>query len=148
MSRIEKKLTITSADRDNGKVFVITEMAPRVGHKWATRALFALMNSGFEVPDELLESGFAGLATLGIKALGKAQIEVMEPLLDELFECVRFVPDPSKPNVMLSDVDRHVEEIKTLFLLQKEVLTLHVGPFMTGVVSNGASTPTAAPIAT
>lgn len=145
MGRTVKKVVLTSADRDNGKVFVITEMAPRVGHKWATRALFALMNAGFDVPDDLLESGFAGLATLGVKALGKADIAVMEPLLDELFECVQFVPDPAKPGVMLSDIERHVEEIKTFFMLQKEVLMLHIGPFMSGVASNGASTPEAAP---
>ncbi len=146
MGRTVKKVVITSADRDNGKVFVITEMAPRVGHRWATRALFALMNSGFEVPDELLESGFAGLATLGVKALGNADIAVMEPLLDELFACVQFVPDPAKPGVALSDIERHVEEIKTFFMLQKEVLLLHVGPFMSGVKSIGDSTPEVMPL--
>lgn len=144
MSRTVKTVTITSADRDNGKVFVLTEMTPRAGHKWATRALFALMNSGFEVPDDLAESGFAGLAAMGMKALGNAPIDTMQPLLDELFECVQFVPDPTKPGVMMSDIERHVEEIKTFFMLQKEVLALHVVPFMSGIKSTGALMPAAA----
>lgn len=147
MARTVKKIQIADAGRDNGKVFVVTEMAPRDGHKWATRAIFALMNSGFEVPDDLAASGFAGLAAMGVKALGKANIETMAPLFDELLACVQFVPDPSKPGVMLDDLDRHIEEIKTFFVLQKEVLAVHVEPFMSGVKSTGALTPGTAPLA-
>lgn len=137
-----KQVTIADG-RDKGKVFIVTEMPARPAYRWALRALFALMNSGFEVPDELQSSGMAGLAVLGVKALGKANFSQMEPLLDELLTCVQVVPDPMRPNITRSDIDADIEDAKTYFLLQKEVLSLHFAPFMPGVESNGTSTPEA-----
>jgi hypothetical protein len=51
---------------------------------------------------------------------------VAEPLLDELLTCVEFMPDPARPEVVRSLIDDDIEEVATIFKLQKEVLALHV----------------------
>jgi hypothetical protein len=129
MARKELKLTIADAGRDQGKVFVITEMPARRGHQWATRVLFGVMNAGLDIPENILEAGFAGIAAIGVKALGKLPASVAEPLLDELLGCVQAMPDPARPNVVRGLIDDDTEEILTIFKLQKEVLALHVDFF-------------------
>ena len=126
MARKTLKLKIKDEGRDLGKTFVITEMSARHGHQWATRALFAVMNGGVEIPDNIMSAGLAGLAAIGIQALGQVSIDVAEPLLDELLECVEIMPDPGKPEVTRALIDDDLEEIATIFKLQKEVLALHI----------------------
>lgn len=133
MARKILKLNITDEGRDKGKTFVITEMAARRGHQWATRALFGIMNAGVEIPDNIMSAGFAGVAAIGIKALGKLSIEVAEPLLDELLDCVVIMPDAKKPEVTRALIDDDLEEIVTIFKLQKEVLALHINFSMAAV---------------
>lgn len=140
---MRKELTYTATvGRDKGKTFLLTEMGARPGHKWATRALFAVMNAGLEVPEEYADAGFAGLAAIVssgntqllamfIRTLGKLDSAIAMPLLDELLDCVEVIPDPSHPNVKRKLWDEDVEEVATLFALQKEVLTLHMS-FFTG----------------
>ena len=129
--------------RDKGKEFCITEMAARPAHKWAMRAIFAVMNAGLEVPEEYAESGFAGLAALVgsgdkellvmfLRTLGKVDVTIAEPLLDELLTCVEVVPDPAKPNVRRKLFDEDVEEVGTYFALQKEALMVHMAFFSGG----------------
>ncbi len=127
MSRKETTWTATNG-RDEGKTFFITEMPARQAHKWATRALFAAINGGATIPDDVAEMGMAGLAALGIKALSGMKPEQAEPLLDELLTCVQIIPDPTKPNVKrkLMEEAGDVEEPITYFKLQKEVLALHL----------------------
>jgi len=123
-----KQITYTAQDgRDKGKQFIITEMAARPAHKWATRALFALINGGADIPENVKEMGMAGIAAVGLKALNKISIDAAEPLLDELLMCVTVMPDPNKPQVIRALFDEDVEEPATYFKLQKEVLVLHMG---------------------
>jgi hypothetical protein len=129
MARKVLKLKISDPGRDLGKVFVLTEMAARRGHQWATRALFAVMNGGVEIPDNIASAGFAGLAAIGVKALGHVSVHVAEPLLDELLQCVEIMPDASKPEVTRTLIDDDIEEVATIFRLQKEVLSLHIDFF-------------------
>lgn len=126
MARKTLTYTVSDKNRDEGKAFVISEMPVRAGHAWATRALFGIMNGGIDVPDDLLSSGFAGLAQIGIKALGNLRPEIGVPLLDELLACVQVMPDPSVPSRLRSDWDADVEEVSTIFKLQFEVLKLHM----------------------
>lgn len=134
MARKHLKYTVSDAGRDQGKVFLITEMSARRGHQWATRVLFGIMNAGLEIPDNVLNAGFAGIAAIGVKALGKLPVSVAEPLLDELMTCVQIVPNPANPDIVRSLIDDDTEEILTIFKLQKEVLALHVD-FSTTVAS-------------
>jgi len=141
---MRKAITYTATTgRDAGKAFLLTEMGARPAHKWATRAIFAVMNAGIEVPEEYADAGFAGLAAavssgdtqllvMFIRTLGKLDVAVSMPLLDELLDCVEVVPDPSKPHVKRKLFDEDVEEPVTFFALQKEVLVLHMGFFTTG----------------
>lgn len=131
MARKQLKYTVGDAGRDQGKVFLITEMPARHGHQWATRVLFGVMNAGIEIPDNVLNAGFAGIAAIGIKALGKLPVSVAEPLLNELMTCVQIMPNPANPDIVRNLIDDDTEEILTIFKLQKEVLALHVDFFTT-----------------
>lgn len=139
MARKVMKYTIQSdGGRDAGKAFLLTEMPARAGHAWATRALFAVMNSGIEIDDGLLQSGFAGLAAVGIKALSRVPFEVAQPLLHDLLSCVEIMPNADRPEVVRRLIDDDTEEIKTLFALQKEVLSLHMDFFTAAAQSTSA----------
>ena len=138
MARKVLKLNITDEGRDKGKTFMITEMAARRGHQCATRALFGIMNAGVEIPDNIMSAGFAGVAAIGIKALGKLSIDVAEPLLEELLDCVVIMPDVKKPEVTRALIDDDLEEIATIFRLQKEVLSLHIDFFTNASSSTSA----------
>ena len=51
MARTVSNYTVTDEGRDNGKVFVLTEMPASRAESWAMRALLALMAGGVEVPE-------------------------------------------------------------------------------------------------
>jgi hypothetical protein len=124
---MRKELLYTAQDgRDKGKQFIITEMAARPAHKWATRALFALITGGVEIPENVMDMGMAGLASIGIQSLNGISIEKAEPLLDELLTCVTVRPDPNRPEVVRNLFDADVEEPITYFKLQKEAIMLHL----------------------
>lgn len=125
-------------DRDKGKTFVITEMAARPAHRWASKAIFALLNAGVEIPEELRDAGLAGIALMGISAISKIPYAVAEPLLDEILECVQI----KQELVTRAIVDEDIEEPKTLFTLQRLVLTMHIEPFISGGVQTSASNQT------
>lgn len=137
MARREITVTISAEGRDKGKVFTITEMAARPAHAWATEVIFAVMNAGVDV-DGIQDGGVAALAAVGLKALGQVPYAVAQPLLDRLLDCVQFVPAPSKPDVRRSLYDDDIEEAATFFRLQKEVVMLHIGPFIGGASSTTA----------
>lgn len=129
MARKILTLKIEAAGRDNGKAFVITEMPARAAHSWATRALFAVMNAGIEIPDDLTTAGMAGIAAVGLAALGRINAAVAELLLNELLSCVAIMPNPGNPAITRALIDDDIEEVATIFRLQKEALMLHVDFF-------------------
>lgn len=134
--------TETAAGRDAGKVFVITEMGARPGHRWACRVLFAMMNAGVDMPDGYAELGMAALATMAGSSIGRIPFEVAEPMLDELLTCVRFIPDPANsPNVERALFESDIEEVATIFKLQHAAFKLHLEPFTKGVKSISELTP-------
>ena len=129
MARKILTLKIEAAGRDAGKAFVITEMPARAAHSWATRALFAALNGGVEIPDDLASAGMAGIAAVGLAALGRINAAVAEPMLNELLACVAYMPTPGNPAITRPLIDDDIEEVATLFRLQKEALMLHVDFF-------------------
>lgn len=122
--------------RDAGKQFQITEMSARAGHTWATRAILAMMSAGVEIPEDLADKGMAGLAVVGLKALGKVPPHVAIPLMDELLDCVTIVM-PAATRKWIND---DFEEIATIFQLQKAVFSMHVEPFISGGPSTSVQT--------
>ena len=127
MARNTANYTVTDEGRDQGKVFVLTEMPASRAESWAMRALLALMAGGVEVPPGFDRMGMAAMAEIGIKALVGLKWEVAEPLLAEMWSCVQFMPDPSKPHVIRNLIEEDIEEITTRIKLRAEVWKLHTG---------------------
>lgn len=138
MARRTKTVTITADGRDKGKMFFLTEMPPRQGEKWAIRAGLALAHSGrMDISDEdkelLTGGGLPAIAALGMRAFAALDFAEAEPLMDEMFDCVTFVPDPSKIDQMTQQAivrpvrEDDIEEISTILNLRNEVVELHLG---------------------
>lgn len=127
MARNTANYTVTDEGRDQGKVFVLTEMPASRAESWAMRALLALMAGGVEVPEGFERMGMAAMAEIGIKALAGLKWEVAEPLLAEMWSCVQIMPDPSKPHVVRALIEQDIEEVATRLKLRAEVWKLHTG---------------------
>ena len=133
MARNTANYTVTDEGRDQGKVFVLTEMPASRAESWAMRVLLALMAGGVEVPPGFDRMGMAAMAEMGIKALVGLKWEVAEPLLAEMWSCVQIMPDPTKPHVIRNLIEEDIEEITTRIKLRAEVWKLHTG-FLKAVV--------------
>ncbi|SEF31348.1 hypothetical protein ABL840_09190 [Variovorax sp. NFACC27] len=144
MARKTAKVTIDAEGRDKGKVFVITEMPAAQSEEWAGRALFAMLNAGVEIPDNLAEAGLAGIAALGIGALTKVHFDAVKPLLDEMFDCVRIQPNPKDATIVRELVEDDIEEVATRLTLRKAVWGLHVD-FSSAASSSTSGQASAAP---
>ena len=108
MARNTANYTVTEEGRDQGKVFVLTEMPASRAESWAMRALLALMAGGIEVPEGFERMGMAAMAEIGIKALAGLKWEVAEPLLAEMWSCVQIMPDSSKPHIVRNLIEVHL----------------------------------------
>lgn len=139
MARKTTTVTIARAGRDAGKVFLLTEMPATQAEKWAARAFLALAKSGVEIPDDIATAGLAGIAAVGVKAFTGVSFEAAEPLMDEMFGCVKIIPDPSKPMVVRALIEDDTEEVATRLQLRQEVLALHVD--FSQLVARSKSTP-------
>lgn len=135
MARKTLTYTVTADGRDKGKTFLITEMGAAQGEEWGARALFTAMNCGVEVPDELLSSGLAGLAALGMKSLNRVPYDLVKPLFDEMMGCVQIIPDRANPAFVRPLIDDDVEEISTRLMLRKATITLHLDFFLAAAPS-------------
>ena len=131
MARREITVTIEAEGRDKGKIFLIKEMASQRGEDWATRLLLALAANGVQVPDNFFDMGMAGVAAMGIRAIGGMPWSAAKPLLDEMMSCVRIQPgsDERIKRALIdtgSDGD-DIEEIATRVQLREAWITLHTG---------------------
>lgn len=138
MARKTAEYTVTSPGRDAGKVFLLTEMSADQAEAWGYRALLALMRSGVEIPDNIASAGLAGVAALGLQALGGLEWSAAEPLLAEMFACVQCIPNPAKPNIIRRLIADDIEEVSTRVMLRKELFELHTGFFQDAMSRNSA----------
>ena len=129
-----KEITIDRKGRDYGKKFVITPLSAWAAEELAGKALFAMMNAGMNIPDNLLDSGLSGLAALGIRAMSRIPYEQAKPLLDELLTCVKVKSSEKVTRALLPE-DSEIQEVATLLTLRKEVIKLHLDFFMNGAGS-------------
>jgi hypothetical protein len=120
-------------NRDQGKIFLLTEMSAARAEKWAARLLLALAAQGMASPGDA-QMGMQGLANIGpTDLMAGLRFDVVEPLMDEMMDCVFIVPDPSKKNIETDQplsrplVEDDIEEIATRVLLRGKVLDLHTG---------------------
>lgn len=135
MARKVVTYTEQGSGRDQGKAFVLTEMPSSQAEKWAIRAFLALAQAGVEIPDSIAASGFAGLFQIGTEALAKIPYQTAEPLMDEMFNCIQFMPDRSKPNIVRPLIEDDIEEIATRIKLRAATLKLHTGFLSAGDTS-------------
>jgi len=128
MARRTQTITISKEGRDKGKVFVLTEMSADKSERWALRALFLLGSTGALLPDGAIDSGMAGIAAAGLQALFKIPFDLVEPLLDEMFECVQYQHNPGHPLQSLFKGDAcQIDEVTTRLQLRTALLELHTG---------------------
>lgn len=135
MARKTETYTVTDANRDNGKTFLITEMSAAQAEAWAMRAILALMDGKVELPEGIESEGMAGIARVGIKALAGLRWDVAEPLMKEMFDCIQIIPDPARPQIIRPLIEQDIEEIMTRVKLRGEVWALHTGFSMTAALS-------------
>jgi hypothetical protein len=126
MARKQANVTIDGNGRDAGKVFVLTELSAAAAETWAARAMFAMLNAGVEIPDNIAQAGLAGIAALGVNALSKLSFDAAKPLLDEMFDCVQIQPSPK---VVRALVDDDIEDVSTRLVLRREIFKLHIDFF-------------------
>ena len=121
-----------------GKAFLITELSAAEAEDWAGRALFALMNAGVQIPDNIAQAGLAGLASVGLKALNSLKFEQAKPLFDKMMECVQL--DMGRAGSRRLD-DEDIEEVATRLLLRREIVALHLDFSPAAGQSTTASSP-------
>ena len=126
MARKIANYTAMAEGRDQGKVFLLTEMSASQAEAWAARAILALMRNGVELPEGFENLGMAGMAEIGIKALAGLRWEDAEPLLAEMWTCIQFIPNPVKPQLVRPLMEDDVEEVQTRLALRMELWKLHV----------------------
>ena len=142
MARKTKTLVIESG-RDKGKSFLITEMPVTRADKWANTALLAMLRGGVDVgnvnfgliadtigvgdaPKIDPMGGMLELARITIAGLGNVTETVGQELLDQLInDCAQVISSGGVVRQMLS-IDDEIEDLKTLWMLRKESLLLHI----------------------
>lgn len=126
------EVEIKADGRDQGKRFLLTEMPASQGEAWAVRALSAMAKSGVEIPDDIIEAGWAALAFVGIRALLASDYRDVGPLLDEMMSCVQIIVATGPRKMIESDI----EEIATRVFLRDEVYRLHANFSLIESLSN------------
>lgn len=135
MARKTAIYRVATPGRDTGKFFLLTEMPASQAERWAQRALMAMAKSGVEMPDDFANTGVAGIATIGIKALAGMPFNEAGPLLDEMMACVQFIPSPAEANLARPLIEDDIEEVSTRLSLRSEVIELHTGFSIAGVLA-------------
>lgn len=137
--RKEATIVIGTEGRDKGKIFALTEMPAYQAEKWAFRALQAAVKAGVDIPDNIARQGMAAVAAIGIQALAGMNFGDAEPLLDEMFQCIKIIRDPRHPEVKLPLLDDDIEEVWTRIHLRREVIALHTNFSLPGAPSTSTT---------
>ena len=120
-------------NRDNNKIFLLTELDAYAAEWWALRVLFALGRANPKFSEMFdITGGMGALANAaGAQELAKALVSInpldIKPMLDEMLHCVQIVRDPKHPEFASSLLPGDIEEVTTLLKLRSEVFYLHVG---------------------
>ena len=139
-----KDVIIEAEGRDKGKMFRITEMPASQAERWAFRVFQALARTGVDVPEHVAGSGMAGMAIVGLKALGNTPFFEASELMDEMFSCIKIIRDKSHTELTYQLIEEDIEEVATRVLLRTEVFELHTNFSMAGVRQSLNPTPATA----
>ena len=133
MSRKTVTIDIDDQDsRDFGKKFIITEMSAWDGEELAQDITRIMGDVGFsEIPQDVINMGSAGLATLGLSFLSAAHKEVSGEIKKRLMQTVQVVNTDDKGKVNTSPVNQRLdfEEITTIRRILDEVFKLNFSFF-------------------
>ncbi len=153
MTRNREEITITEADRDHGKTFVLNEMPSFQAELWAGKALHMILRAGRELPPGAAGAGVAGLAaTFGaangvLSELEELHFILQHPDLSEVLGCIKFKNPAGIEMPITFDVNCQIEEIRTWKRMRFRLLTLHTGFSMpvesqtTGLKSSDSEAP-------
>ena len=133
-------------ERDNGKSFLLIEMAARPAEKWAARAFLALSHAHADIPPGIMASYGKAKGDMRQVAemaglIGHMHFPELDPLMDELMGCISWLVDPGPPPVIRSINDSgtgndDIEEVTTRQRLRSEVVDLHVGFLLPAAILN------------
>ena len=145
---MRKEEIITINDRGNELTFRIREMPATQLEGWLFRVGTALASTGFAKTEDIADGidttkYIANLLVKdGLRFLGNLDYEkVVKPLVDDLYSCVEQKVGEAYLAVTADNIDSKVEDIKSLFAIQKAVITLHLGFFGIGGASASAKSP-------
>lgn len=145
---MRKEEIITINDRGNELTFRIREMPATQLEGWLFRVGTALASTGFAKTEDIADGidTTKYIANLlikdGLRFLGNLDYEkVVKPLVDDLYSCVEQKVGEAYLAVTADNIDSKVEDIRSLFAIQKAVITLHLGFFGLGGASASAKSP-------
>ena len=145
---MRKEEIITINDRGNELTFRIREMPATQLEGWLFRVGTALASTGFAKAEDIADGidTTKYIANLlmkdGLRFLGNLDYEkVVKPLVDDLYSCVEQKVGEAYLAVTADNIDSKVEDIRSLFAIQKAVITLHLGFFGLGGASASAKSP-------
>lgn len=127
MARRTEDVWVEEEGRDKGKLFRITELPSDQAEMWAIRAWMALSRAGVVLADTDEQGNMWSIASAGLTSLARIPVEDAKPLLDEMWSCVKFIPDPNVPLVVRAPMPQDIEEVGTRLMLRMKVLNLHLG---------------------
>lgn len=133
-----KDVAIELEGRDRGKVFRLTEMPASQAEEWGIRFITGISRSGVDLPDGMDQMGMAGIVFFGLSALSKIEWSTAKPLLDEMMACVQrveFLASGQQGAVRVL-VENDIEEVATRMWLRDQIIELHVGFTVAGVLSS------------
>ena len=135
MALKKETVRIESKNRDNGKTFLIEELDAFAVEWWSMRALLAMTRNKPELLDTIQAgSGTAALIQMGIKAFLSLNPDDLKPLWDDMLRCVKIVRDPKHAHYADALMPGDIEEVSTLFRLRSEVVKVHTGFSIPGVL--------------
>lgn len=135
MSRREKLFAIENPEsRDNGKVFIITEMSAWEGEKLAEDVFRVMGEKNFTgLPVDVISMGCAGLANYGVAVLSAADADVSATLKTRLLDTVDIEIENNGKTITRKVVpSTDFEEISTIRQLIDEVFSLNFSYFTLG----------------
>lgn len=135
MGRHTKQILINADEknRDNGKLYLITEMSASQAEWWAARVFQALAKAGVEVPEHVANSGLAGVAAIGLRALANIPAYDAKELMDEMMACITIIRDKNHLDLAYKLMEEDIEEVSTRLVLRTEVFEVHTGFSLAGL---------------
>jgi len=137
--RKTKVITIEDEGRDKGKSYLITEMPLFQGEEWALRVIMEVaramqtLPAGFDGTREWFQLyGMEWLASSGIKVFGNLEWITTRQLMQELIDCIEYLPNKNDMRVKHKEIYSVTEEIPTMLRLKWEVINLHFDFFIPG----------------